>query len=591
MSDVDPVTLEVIRNALLAVTGEMKNIIVRTAVSPLWKDAGDVSCGILTVDAESVAQGRGDIPAHLATMPFALKGILERVPLEKIEEGDALIQNDPYSGGNTHLPDYTVAVPVFADGEVICFTAVRGHWTGIYSATAREIYEEGLIVPPTKLYKQGKLNHDLLNILLANSRRPSDRLGDLKSQYAGCKAGELRVKEIIAKYGAATVKRAMQSILAHSERLARAEIEKMPKGVFRFVDYLDDNGVADVPLKIEVAISVEGSHVTVDFTGTDKQTNSAINNTYAAAASAAYYVMKCVTDPWNSVNSGFYRTVRVIAPEGSLVNCRPPAAMAVYHETQVRICDAMFGALAQAVPERVPAAGYGSQGGLVIFAGADPRPDRHGERFVMFEVPGGPSGGTCRKDGVHGTRVGTGNAGNIPVESIEIHNPLMIEAYEIVPDSCGAGRSRGGCAVRRVYRVLAEEAIFTSVYERAKFRPYGLFAGKPGTPAMVRRNPGQPDEEVLRPKTRTLEVVEGDIIAVQTAGGGGYGDPLNRPPELVRADVMNGVISAEAAVEDYGVVMDQQSFAIDWQATSSVRERMKGVREPARTLGGVEKPV
>ena len=550
---IDPITLEVIRNALLTVTSEMKNVVVRTAVSPLWKDAGDVSCAILTRQAELVAQGRGDIPVHLATMPFSLKGILDRFPLNSLEEGDVLIQNDPYHGGNTHLPDVLMTIPVFADGAVIAFSAVRGHWTDPYSATAREIFDEGLIIPPVKLHRRGRRNDDLMNVILANSRAPDERMGDVRAQEAGCRIGARRLQRIVERYGAATAGTAMEEIIGHSERLTRAEIKKLPDGLYRFTDYLDDNGVEDRPIKIQVAVTVQDSDLTIDFTGTDDQTPAGINNTYAASASAAFYVVKCVTDPWNAVNSGCYRPVRIIAPEGTLVNCRSPAPIAAYHETQIRICDALFGAFAQAVPERVPAAGYGSQGGLVVISGTDTRVEPQGERFVLYEVAGGPSGATHDKDGLHGTRVGTGNAGNIPVESIEIHFPVQIEGYEIVPDTGGLGKFRGGCALRRTYRILSKEATVATVYERAKFRPYGLFGGQPGAPASVRRNPGQVNEEAVTPKSRPFQVREGEVIAVQTAGAGGYGDPTERDVERVRADVGDGLLSEETATKEYGV--------------------------------------
>jgi len=540
---IDAITIEVIRNALLTTTSEMKNVVVRTAVSPLWKDAGDVSSGILTRASEMVAQGRGDIPVHMATMPFSLAGILERIPLDTIRAGDALIQNDPYSGGNTHLPDYLIAVPVFADGHIIGFSAIRGHWTDFYSATAREIYDEGLTIPPVKLYNAGQLNHDLVNIILANSRKPDDRLGDLQSQYAGCKVGAARIETIIQRYGRPAVEQAMTNIIAQSEQLTRAEIGRMPDGTYRFVDHLDNNGIEDRPIRIEVAVTISGTDIIVDFTGTAEQTPAGINNTYAATASAAYFVIKCVTDPWNPVNSGCYRPVTVVAPDGSLVNCKRPAPMAAYHETQIRICDALFGALAQAVPDRVPAAGYGSQGGLVIISGIDPRPERSGEPFILYEVSGGPSGATSRNDGLHGTRVGTGNTGNTPVESVEIHNPVMIDAYEIVPNTCGRGRFRGGCAVRRTYRVQATDAIVATIYERARYRPYGLFGGEPGSLAVVTRNPGNADECTLAAKSRPFQVSRGDVICVQTAGGGGYGPAAERDPERVRHDVQDGVIS------------------------------------------------
>lgn len=572
---VDPITLEVIRNALLTVTSEMKNVVVRTALSPLWKDAGDVSCAILTRNAETVAQGRGDIPVHLATMPFSLRGILDRFPLNTLEEGDVLIQNDPYSGGNTHLPDVLMAVPVFADGEVIAFSGIRGHWTDVYSATAREIFDEGLIIPPVKLQRRGEWNDDLLSVILANSRKPGERMGDVRAQEAGCRIGVLRLQRIMQKYNPSTVKAAMEELISQSERLTRAEIAKMPDGVYRFTDYLDDNGVDDEPIKIQVAVTIRDSEVTIDFSGTDGQTPAGINNTYASSASAAYFVVKSVTDPWNEVTSGCYRPIKIIAPEGSLVNCQHPAPMAAYHETQVRICDAVFGAFADAVPERVPAAGYGSQGGLVIISGIDSHAEREGERFILYEVPGGPSGATCGKDGLHGTRVGTGNTGNIPVESVAIHNPVQIEAYEIVPDSGGAGKFRGGCALRRVYRILTKEATFTNIYERAKLNPYGLFGGHPGALALVRRNPGQENEEVVRPKSRPFQVTEGEVIMVQTAGGGGYGDPTERDMELVQADVSDGVVSLEAAAREYGVVLNSQDLTIDRNATADLRASMR----------------
>ena len=550
---IDPITLEVIRNALLTVTSEMKNVVVRTAVSPLWKDAGDVSCAILTPQAELVAQGRGDIPVHLATMPFSLKGILDRFPLDSLEEGDVLIQNDPYRGGNTHLPDVLMTIPVFAAGAVIAFSAVRGHWTDPYSATAREIFDEGLIIPPVKLYRRGQRNDDLMNVILANSRAPEERMGDIRAQEAGCRIGARRLHRIVERYGAATASTAMEEIIDHSERLTRAEIGKLPDGVYRFSDYLDDNGVDDRPLKIQVAVTVRDSDLTIDFSGTDEQTPAGINNTYAASASAAFYVVKCVTDPWNAVNSGCYRPVRVVAPEGTLVNCRRPAPIAAYHETQVRICDALFGALAKAVPERVPAAGYGSQGGLVVISGTDSRAGREGERFVLYEVAGGPSGATHDEDGLHGTRVGTGNAGNIPVESIELHFPVRIEGYEIVPDTGGLGRFHGGCALRRTYRILSKEATVATVYERAKFEPYGLFGGRPGARASVRRNPGQANEEMVTPKSHPFQVREGEVIEVQTAGAGGYGEPSERDLERVLADIDDGLLGEERASSAYGV--------------------------------------
>jgi N-methylhydantoinase B len=587
---VDPVTYEVIRNALLMATMEMKSVAMRTAYSTVWREAGDLSCGILDRGAQLVAQGPADLPVHLATMPYSVHAAVERIG-PRLREGDLLFHNDP-AYGNNHLPDCVMIKPIWLEGEVVAYAAMRGHWAdiggqapGSYSAALGELIQEGLRVPPIRLYRQGELDPDLLDVILANTRGTRQRMGDLRAQHASCVAGERRFLELIRRYGREAVVQTMRLILDRSEALTRAEIRKMPGGVYRFVDWCDGDGISPDPVRIEVAVTIADSEMTVDFSGSSPQTRGGINAPFAVTASAVWYAVKAATDPWNPANSGSYRPIRVVAPSGTITNPRMPApVIAGNHETANIIVDAVFGALAQAVPDRVIAAGSGSAA-VISIGGADSRPGRLDRSFVHVEPHGGAWGARPEKDGLSAIRVGVGNTGNQPVEVVETEYPLKILSYEIVPDTGGPGKFRGGLAARRTYRTL-EAAIITLVSERVHIAPYGLNGGGVGARARsflrvgegVKRKPTE-----LPAKTLPIQAPAGTDLSVQPAGGGGFGNPFDRSPEAVLADVLDGYVSRASARRDYGVVFTESGHAIDQQRTRRLREgRTKG---PPRERG------
>jgi N-methylhydantoinase B len=580
----DPITREVLHNALLMAVMEMKAAVVHTAYSPLWKESGDLSCGLLTPQGEMVAQALGDIPIHLATMPFSLQGCLARIPVEELEAGDVLWQNDPYQGNN-HLPDIFMAAPVFAEGLLVGFSAVRGHYVdvggsgpGSYSSAARDLHAEGLRIPPMRLYRRGQVNQDVLDMFLANVRGPGERLGDLRAQSAGCHTGRRSLERLAAKHGARELVALMEDLLDHSEALTRAQVRRLPKGRYEFTDHCDVGGE---PIRLQVAVTVDGDReeaITADFTGSDPEVNNGMNAPIAVTTSATWFAIKCITDPENPANSGSYRPVRVIAPPGSVLNCQYPRPVVLSnHETAYRVADMVLGALAPAIPDRVVAAGAGTAGVFVV-GGIDSRPEGGGRRFIYIDVAGAGQGGARHKDGRSGIRVNAGNMNNTPIEAAELAFPILTLAYELVPDTGGAGTFRGACALRRVFQVNALDPTLTLTMEREHFPPYGLFGGLPGAPAMatLARNDAI---ERLPSKTPPLSLATGGVVGLQCAGGGGFGDPLERHPERVLADVDDGYVSP-AGARAYGVVILETAdgVRIDEPATRRLRAERRSSR-------------
>ena len=548
MADLDPITFEVIRNGLLVAAAEMKIGVMRSSYSTLWRESGDLSCALLSREGDMIAQGPGDLPAHLATMPFSLRGALSKHPLETLEPGDVLFHNDP-QWGNNHLPDCMMAKPVFVDGEIIGFAVVRGHWTdiggigaGSYSAVTTDPLQEGLRIPPVKLYRRGNLESSYVDLILANVRVPRDRLGDIRAQYAGCIVGERKMLDLVAKYGMSTLTTSMDAILDHGETLTRAELEKLPDGTYHYTDYSDGDGVTDEPIKIQVALTIAGSDIMVDFSGSHHQTIGGMNCPLAVTYSSVQFAIKAAADPWNPANSGCYRTVRVIAPEGTVVNpILPASVVAGNHETAMIIVAAVFGALAQASSERVIAAGSDSSV-VTVIGGIDPRPDRRGRSYVYTDVHGSAWGARHDSDGVSVMRAGVGNTGNQPIEVVEAEYPVTVMEYSMAADRAGAGKYRGGVPLRCVVR-LDGDAQVTLIAERGRIAPYGLQGGKPGALGEYMMNPGTPQEEHLFSKTPPLQRQRGDILSVCAAAGGGFGNPQERDPAKVMQDVDDGLLS------------------------------------------------
>ncbi|TKX85719.1 hydantoinase B/oxoprolinase family protein, partial [Halorubrum sp. SS5] len=398
-SDIDSVTLEVTRNAAAAVCEEMNANLIRTGYSPNIKERRDCSCALFDADAEMIAQAE-NMPVHLGSMPFSVRAAIDRFPRASLDPGDAILLNDPFYGG-AHLP---LVTPVYHDNEIIAFTANRAHHAdvggshaGSVSADSTEIYQEGIRIPPVKLFEKGEPNDAVFEMILSNVRTPDERRGDLRAQEAANETGRRRFGDLAERYGADKLEVALEEIKNYSERRMRSEIESLPNGEYSFEDVLDDDGAGNVDLPIEVTLTVDGDEILVDFAGTADQTAGPVNAVFAVTASATYYAVRCVTDPEIPPNHGCYRPITIEAPEGSIVNPSPPAAVVGGNlETSQRVTDVVLGAFAEVVPEKVVA---GSQGTMnnVTFGGEDPR---SGEAYAFYETQGGGFGGRAGKDGL-----------------------------------------------------------------------------------------------------------------------------------------------------------------------------------------------
>jgi N-methylhydantoinase B len=539
-----PVELEILRNALTAAAAEMDVTVWRTSRSTIVRELLDYSTAVFDRDGYNVAQS-ARIPQHLNSMGAGLLSIVRGfLPLEQWQDGDVVITNDPYCGGQ-HIPDILAFRPVFADGARIAIVGTLCHHldmggiaAGSYGATATEIFQEGLRVPPVKLFKRGVLNEEVLALMRQNVRRPDMLWGDLQAQIASLAMGESNMRKLAARYGAATIVAACAQILDSSERAMRAMIGRMPDGRYEFEDFMDDDGLTDEPIRIHAMIEIRGEEMVVDLSGSGPQALGPINATLASSGSAvSYAVMACADEPIPA-NAGCYRPVTVIAPEGLIVNARHPAPVANRVAVTHRLATTLLGALHKAVPDRVPAAYYGTSYVCTFQTIGD-----QGERHVLVEIEVGGGGGHPEQDGPSAYSCGMHNNANIPIEMIESELPLTIARYELLPDTGGAGRRRGGLGLAREWRIDCREAVFTANLERFKFRPYGLAGGLPGTPGrlyLVRGN----ERRALPSKVGNLRLRRGDIIRLETSGGGGFGKPAQRPPAEIAADRERGYVSA-----------------------------------------------
>lgn len=550
---VDPVTLEVTRNACIAISEEMNATLIRTGYSPNIKERRDCSCALFDADAEMISQAE-NMPVHLGAMPFSVAAAIDRYPPETLDPGDAILLNDPFYGG-AHLPDLTLVTPVFQDGDIIAFAANRAHHAdvggsraGSVAADSTEIYQEGLRIPPVKLFEGGEPNEGLFDMVLSNVRTPDERRGDLRAQEAANETGRRRVTELVEKYGRGQLTAVLEEIKGYSERRMRAEITDLPDGTYTYEDVLDDDGRGNEALPVRAAVTIDGDRVSVDFSGSADQTAGAINAVFAVTASATYYAVRCVTDPDIPPNHGCYRPIDIEAPDGTIVNPDPPAAVVGGNlETSQRVTDVVLGALSQAVPDRVTAAGQGTMNN-VTFGGTDPR---DGSPYAFYETQGGGFGGRRGKDGMDGVHVHMSNTMNTPAEVLETAYPLRVTRYEYRPDTGGAGEFRGGLGLRRDIQVRDHEATFSLLAERHRSRPYGLSGGDPGATGGAVLNPDD-DPEELAPKS-THELPPGSVVSVRTPGGGGYGDPSDRDAGALVRDLRLGKITSERLRSVYGI--------------------------------------
>ena len=581
----DRITYEIVRNALYAIALEMKIAMMHTAGSPIIHSGGDASAAIFDAEMQLVAQGN-DIPTMLGSAVVSTKVSVEAIGVENLRPGDVIISNDAYLGGGNHQPDVQFTRPVFFEGEIIAYTMTRGHWVdiggtspGSYTPVTWDIHAEGIRIPPVLIYRNDAPVEDMVRLITRNTRDPDNRLLDIKAQYSGTYVGDRRLSELAQKYGKAAVAEAMRESLSYSERLMRSEIRLIPDGVYYGEDLIEpvqSPGWPDDLIPIKVKITKAGDEMVFDYTGTAPQVRGGINCPLAVTCNSTWFTVKAITDPSIPINQGCYRPIKIICPEGTLLNCTYPASVVSGNtETSPRVIDMLLTALAPAVPKRVVAQSHDAACSG-IFGGADPVEDRvraMRRRYVgQIDPHAGGFGARPDKDGINAIRVLVGNAGIQSVEQIEHNVPLTIEKWEIVIDTGGAGRFRGGCTTERIYRVEFDEATFTAIAERGRVAPKGLFGGKEGAlfQSSVTRKDGSVDR--LPAKGAFVVVRKGDRAALQPAGSGGYGDPLARDPRRVLDDVLDGYVSNAAARESYGVVLTADGRKVDAGATAALRE-------------------
>jgi N-methylhydantoinase B len=573
---IDPITLEVIRNRLDVVAAEMEGTLIRSAFSVVLKEGADCSCALFTRDGDTMAQSVA-LPQHLGVLAATVKSLLRNFPPDTMEEGDVYIMNDPYDGG-THLPDITALTPVFAGGRCVAMAASMAHHSdlggmaiGSLPPDARELFQEGIVLPPIKLISKGVFDKQILGILLKNVRMPAFLEADLGAQIASIKIGANRFTELCGEFGDARVLTYIEELMNRSEELTRARIAEIADGTYTFIDYIDNDGIfLDKRVKIQATLTINGSDIHVDFAGTDPQVAGAANAAFSHAACVAYYCVRCVTDPSLPNNAGCFRPISVSLPEGSLVNPKHPAAVNARTMTVCRMTDVIFGCLAQAAPDRIRAASSGMQG--VSFSGRR----RDGRAYVYLELFCGGMGARPTKDGVDYIETDITNMMNAPTEAVELEYPLRIHSMRLRKDSGGAGLHRGGLGMCKVFEVVDGPLEVTHRGDRHFSRPWGLKGGKPAMPwsSILKRTDGS-EHKVKARERFTMQT--GDILVSDTAGGGGYGDPLSRAPARVVEDVIEGKISTGAANNDYGVVMNSL-FKVDSTATEARRRALAADR-------------
>ena len=550
----DPFTLEIIRSALDSTADEMALSLMRSAYSTIVRDATDFSTAVCDADGRTLAQGLTST-LHLGSFYDAMRCLIERRG-EDVHPGDIFTFNDPYLAAGQHLPDIYIIKPIFWEGHIEGWATTLAHHAdvggivpGSNALGAHEIYQEGLRLPILKFYNRGVPNDSVLDIIAANVRVPDLVIGDLHAQMAACATGEAGVIELFERYGRDQARAYFEAIHDYAERLARAELGKIGDCECTFEDHIDGLGEEPEPVLLKVKVTIRGAQATVDWTGTAPQVDGGINSPLPYTKAAAYVALRSIMLADLPNSHGFTRPIRVVAPEGSVVNPIHPGACGARGITGYRMVDCLLGALARAVPERVPADGNGSPT-LVTFGGY-----RDGNAFVFCDVLVGNWGATTTHDGQDGVPHLGGNISNVPVEMIETRYPLRIERYGLVADSGGAGKYRGGLALVREYRVLADGVILSLRSDRRRFPPHGLSGGHDGAPSRTTINPDGEARELPVLLTDPVVLNAGDVLRHVMAGAGGYGDPCERDRQRVARDLREGRIGRRRAEESYGVAI------------------------------------
>jgi len=561
--------MQVIRYGLEAIADDMGHNLMRMGRTTIVKEIQDINCAILDASGGILSQANL-CPLMLFSLPSTAENMLKRV--STFEEGDIIISNDPYLGGQ-HLLDMQFFAPVFFEGQLIAFVADIAHQLDMGGAVPggvagglTEIYQEGLRVPFVKLYRAGKEDPQIFDIISKNIRIPEKTLEDFRAQAATATWGAGRMKKLVGKYGLETFTECTRMLNDYGEEIVRRALENMPDGDYTGEDYLDDDGHSQDPLRVQVNVHIEGNEMRVDFTGSSLQAKGNVNSPWACTQGGVFYAIVGIVDPYMVVNSGTFRPIKVESEEGLITKPRPPAGVTARSQTMTKITEAMLKAMSQVVPERVVAGSHG-QACTCSFMGIHPETEKP---FGYIEIQGGGAGARPDKDGPDGQDLHLGRFMNTPVEAAELENPVMIERYELIQDSGGPGTYRGGLALRRDIRFFTD-VTWARYSDRQKYHPLGLFGGMQGTTGSLTLNPGTEQEQKCKSKG-VDDLKAGDVLSIRLPGSGGYGPPWRRDPALVHRDLIQDKISLKSAEEDY-LVAFHDDMSLDEAETKALRDR------------------
>jgi len=561
----DPIAMEVFSNRLLAIAEDMGSILIRSSFSSNIKERRDCSTALFDEKGRLITQA-DHIPIHLGAMIGAVEAMLGRYKLEDMAPGDAFIANDPYLAGGSHLPDISIITPVHQDGKVRFFAGniahhadVGGKTPGSTSGTSRSIFEEGIRLPIIRIARAGAIDEDLLELIAHNTRDPEERLLDLRTQIGTNVRGGTMLVQLITRMGWPAVEKAIEDILTYTRRRLKNRVAALPDGVYRYERAMDDDGFPGIPVPIVCTVTIAGEDIAFDFDGSGPQARGAINLPDSALKASIYYCVKAVLDPGLMPNQGIIDPIKITAPAGTIVNPKAPAAVAGRAVTSNRLCGAVFGALYQALPpEKVMASCNDSTSAVSISGWHEGRK----ATYVYPESMGGGAGAFGDRDGMDAVHVHTVNSTNLPAEALELEYPLLLEEYCLVPDSGGAGRHRGGMGMARQIRIREDNTTFSARSDAHIIPALGVFGGKQSNVTRILRNPGTEGEEALHSKASGLTLMAGEIIRVETLGGGGYGNPSERDLADIAADLREQKITRTAAERDYGASMVEAALKL-----------------------------
>jgi len=568
----DAITMQVIRYGLEAIADDMGYNLMRMGRTTIVKEIMDINCGVLNADGGILAQAHL-CPLMIFSLPETAVNMIQQV--KTFNDGDIIICNDPYLGGQ-HLLDVQLFSPVVMGNKLVAFVANIAHQLDMGGAVPggvagglTEIYQEGLRIPFVKLYQRGKEDAQIFNLISNNIRIPEKTMEDLRAQAATTMFGVERIKAMIIKYGLDVFQKCASMLSDYSEKKIRSFIASVPDGDYAGIDYLDDDGIVDTPVKIQVNVHIKGDGMKVDFQGSSPQTKGNVNCPWSCTKGGVFYTMVGIVDPYMALNSGTFNPIEVSCPKGLVTNPLPPAGVTARSQTMTKIVEAMIRAMSQVVPEKIVAGSHG-QACTNNFSGIDPKTQK---RFSYIEIQGGGGGARPDKDGPDGQDLHLGRFMNTPVEAAELEYPVMIERYEFIEDSGGAGKYRGGVSTRRDIRFFTD-VTWGRYSDRQKFRPLGIFGGKDGSMSSLVLNPGTAQEKKCRSKG-VGQIRSGDLLSIRLPGSGGYGRPEERNLDAVRRDVINHKISVQSALENYKVILDK-NLNIDDKATESLRFKNGG---------------